>query len=224
MKLQEIKYSQQLIDLFAEYQQIGVVLDICILEFDVLENVYEASRAASVLAMKIFSQRYLEKLILLNPGRDVSKYFQIKIDEDILPAGEEINSREFLGEGFDFENNRVNLFRYSERGRSGNFFDGITRALLDPPYGIRIMPPGSKLSVEYGLEEQKRMTALLFDFLDQILNVKSITGLKNLQIYSWSNDWSNYFNSGKEWWGTFYWTILDSQRKTISVIGASQTD
>lgn len=37
-------------------------------------------------------------------------------------------------------------------------------------------------------------------------------------------DWSNYFDAGKEWWGTFYWTVFNKKNNTIMVLGASETD
>ncbi|MGY3777087.1 hypothetical protein [Isobaculum melis] len=47
---------------------------------------------------------------------------------------------------------------------------------------------------------------------------------QNLIIYRWNDDWSDYFDAGKEWWGTFYWTIYDPSTNRMTVIGASTTD
>lgn len=224
MHLKEINYSNELNEFFTRCSQLGVVLDICILDFDEAHHDFGISPQIAVEGMKIFAQRYLERLIAMNPGRDVSKYFQIKIDENVAPKSEKIDYKDFLGEGFDFENNTVSLFHYSEGAKSSCIFDGFVHALLDPPYSIRLLPRETKLSVESGLEEQKRMTEFLFEFLDKLLQIKDFADFTNYEIYSWSDDWSNYFNAGKEWWGTFYWTFLNRQNRTVTIIAASQTD
>lgn len=44
------------------------------------------------------------------------------------------------------------------------------------------------------------------------------------EIFSWSTDWSNYFEAGHEWWGAFFWTIRWAGSNRFVVIGASTTD
>lgn len=46
----------------------------------------------------------------------------------------------------------------------------------------------------------------------------------DLEIYSWNNDFSNYFDDGKEWWGTALWSVYDKWMNRFVVIGASLTD
>lgn len=45
-----------------------------------------------------------------------------------------------------------------------------------------------------------------------------------LEIYSWNADFSNYFDDGKEWWGTALWSIYDKFMQRFVIIGASLTD
>jgi hypothetical protein len=221
--MKELEFSDKQNEFLARCKQIGFVLDICFFNFNNAESDYFVSQNAAVEGMKVFVKRYLERLIALNPNRDVSEYFQLNISEDTLPSGQTIDYKEFIG-GFDFKANLVKLFSYSESSRSVMHYKGLTRALLNPPYGINLGMRGQELSVEYGVEETKRMTAFLFEFLEQIIGVKQFSDFEKLTIYSWSNDWSNYFNAGKEWWGTFFWTILNQENNSIIVIGASQTD
>lgn len=47
---------------------------------------------------------------------------------------------------------------------------------------------------------------------------------ENIEVYRWNDDFSNYFDAGKEWWGTGLWTVYDAKNKVIVVIGASLTD
>ena len=47
---------------------------------------------------------------------------------------------------------------------------------------------------------------------------------ESLEVYRWNDDFSNYFDEGKEWWGTGLWTVYDRKANTFVVIGASTTD
>lgn len=47
---------------------------------------------------------------------------------------------------------------------------------------------------------------------------------EDTEVYRWNDDFSNYFDTGKEWWGTGLWTIFDKTTGLIVVIGASLTD
>lgn len=47
---------------------------------------------------------------------------------------------------------------------------------------------------------------------------------KDVRVYRWNDDFSDYFDAGKEWWGTGLWTVSDVKNKVIVVIGASLTD
>lgn len=44
------------------------------------------------------------------------------------------------------------------------------------------------------------------------------------EVYRWNDEFSNYFDAGKEWWGTGIWSVYDSIERTIVIIGASLTD
>lgn len=46
----------------------------------------------------------------------------------------------------------------------------------------------------------------------------------NLVVYRWNDDFSNYFDAGKEWWGTGFWSIYSIRRGIFIIIGASLTD
>lgn len=45
-----------------------------------------------------------------------------------------------------------------------------------------------------------------------------------MKVYRWNDDFSDYFEAGKEWWGTGLWTAFDENTKVMVVIGASLTD
>ena len=44
------------------------------------------------------------------------------------------------------------------------------------------------------------------------------------EVYRWNDEFSNYFDAGKEWWGTGLWSVYDYFDRTMVIIGASLTD
>lgn len=47
---------------------------------------------------------------------------------------------------------------------------------------------------------------------------------KDLEIYQWNNDFSDYFNDGKECFGAAMWSIYDKNMCRFVIIGASVID
>ncbi|MCM1314479.1 MAG: hypothetical protein NC040_05750 [Muribaculaceae bacterium] len=47
---------------------------------------------------------------------------------------------------------------------------------------------------------------------------------KNLEIYQWNDDFSDYFNDGKECFGAAMWSIYDKNMCRFIIIGTSVTD
>lgn len=60
------------------------------------------------------------------------------------------------------------------------------------------------------------------DFIE--FNKVLLPDAENAEIYRWSDDFSDYFDAGKEWWGTGLWSVFDKTSDTVVVIGASLTD
>lgn len=60
------------------------------------------------------------------------------------------------------------------------------------------------------------------DFIE--FNKNLLPDAENAEIYRWNDDFSDYFDAGKEWWGTGLWSVFDKTSDTVVVIGASLTD
>lgn len=60
------------------------------------------------------------------------------------------------------------------------------------------------------------------DFLE--FNKVLFPDKESTEVYCWNDDFSNYFDAGKEWWGTGLWSIYDSKTGVFTIIGASMTD
>ena len=83
---------------------------------------------------------------------------------------------------------------------------GYADAFTDPPYGMQAT------FAQVG-EWFAAINELLFGGLS-----------RDLVVYDWSGTWSTYFDAGREWWGSFLWTVEPTSRHWIAVIGASSTD
>ena len=62
---------------------------------------------------------------------------------------------------------------------------------------------------------------------DEFIKVNSVLfpeGTDELEVYEWSTDWSNYFEAGREWWGTACWSVYDKRMNRYVVIMADTTD
>lgn len=47
---------------------------------------------------------------------------------------------------------------------------------------------------------------------------------QDVEVFRWNDEFSNYFDDGKEWWGTGLWSAYDRAAGIIIIIGASATD
>ena len=90
--------------------------------------------------------------------------------------------------------------RFLSEGVSGKF--NYRKAFLCPPHGN-----------SYTDSDFERVNAALFP-----------NGTDSLQVYEWTTDWSEYFDEGREWWGTLCLTVYDKTLDRFVVIMASATD
>ncbi|MBQ7647166.1 MAG: hypothetical protein IJS94_07855 [Clostridia bacterium] len=59
---------------------------------------------------------------------------------------------------------------------------------------------------------------------DKINDVLFPRGKRDLEVYEWTTDWSEYFDDGHEWWGALCLTVYDKALDRFAVIMASATD
>jgi hypothetical protein len=78
---------------------------------------------------------------------------------------------------------------------------------MEPPYNLNL-----------GKEIFRRGEYLL-EFLEYFF-----CNISELTIYAWDTNCSVVFNSGKEWWGSYFWTIYNPTKKWYIGIIASETD
>ncbi|MCM1133127.1 MAG: hypothetical protein NC340_06610 [Ruminococcus flavefaciens] len=105
---------------------------------------------------------------------------------------------------FSLEEDKMKCRRYSAdeffSTKSSKYGDlSYWHAFHEPPY-----------STPYTEADFKKINGMLFT--------------DSIEIYLWNDDFSDYFDDGKEWWGTALWSVYDSKKNRFVVIGASLTD
>ena len=133
-----------------------------------------------------------------------------------------------LGAAFDVNSAELRLFSFGAdyKSRSSNDYEGLPRALLDPPYGVRV--PGAREWPKTLAEEPAYHLAygkVLRAYVEEVLGVSLFERDPAPPVcLRWSTDWTNYFDAGREWWGTFCWTLLRPADRVVIVLMASSTD
>lgn len=123
--------------------------------------------------------------------------WKMTIDQDEFDhsQGTYLSPRRFLGPEFDWKSKQFIPIKHREST------DNYLYVLRDPVHGS-----GASIT----LCEQV-CDALFGD-------------IASLEIYAWPTDCSNFFDFGKEWWGTFFWTVYSPTHNWYVGILASSTD
>jgi hypothetical protein len=155
-----------------------------------------------------------------------SEFPILQIDYDQLDgSGIELSCDDFLGYAYDWEHNKP-IIKGINQGAYWNFDShqrsesriklhklgvihnsGFVQAFLFPPYAMKLGE--SKSDVEKYFNE---FSNLFFD------------DLKKLKIFSWSVDCTYFFKPGKEWWGSYFWTVYNPIKDIYIGILGSDTD
>ncbi|MFK8283709.1 hypothetical protein [Capnocytophaga canis] len=178
----------------------------------------------TLLEVKKESDVYYEKKALEKGGQR-SDFFEITIDLQRLEhSGSPITPAEFMGWQYDITTQKLlvrgqkyflnNYFFHDTIESSENIVktfthlpDGFAYAVLNPPHSLQV----GKNIFEKG--------SYFLDFCQTLF-----TDIERLEIYQWSDDTSNFFDAGKEWWGTFFYTVYNPIENIYIGIVASSTD
>ncbi|NMR35706.1 hypothetical protein HIO71_16125 [Chryseobacterium aquaticum] len=237
----EIKNSN-LTEKIEAHEKIGGALRISV--FEIKENhlgqlpdEYDAHliTARQTLEKQNFEWNFHFNKVAYKNKRKSIAYAQTDFDK-LDPSGQKINLLHFLGPHFDLNkikpfirgqlgNDTLNsYFHYAKSELPENkiditAIDAIYRklyqgnegyfihALMEPPYGLSL-----------GKEIYLRGKYLL-EFLEYFFS-----DLNELTIYAWDTNCSLIFDAGKEWWGSYFWTVFNPTKKWYIGIIASETD
>ena len=131
------------------------------------------------------------------------------------------------------------ILAFSHRHRVGNRYDPgpftlepdkmqaeryPAELLFDIPDGSSPVEPGT-IRYWYAYAEQPYptgYTAADFRRINSVLFPEPFRD--DLEVFQWNDDFSSYFDDGKYWWGTYFWTIYDKHLQRFVIIGASLID
>lgn len=121
-----------------------------------------------------------------------------RVGNRLNPSPFSLREEEMRGAEYDRE-----AFFRTGRKEGDDPYMTYWRAFIDPPYGV-----------PYSEEDFNKLNHALFpvQFRD------------DLEIYCWNDDFSDYFDDGREWWGNALWSVYDKWMNRFVVIGASLTD
>jgi len=198
LPLPELPNGNEINRLLSQFADAGGVLDYVPIACE--ETPSEAThRAAAIAAMKRIDHGLATWATeRATPSNPAEKFFRITMDTRKL-TGQQISYHKFWG------SDDVALRQMGPNSWSVPNVDGYKRAFFIPPYSLS----GS---------------ADVWALFEEINFVLFGCEPEQCTVYSWSTDWSNYFDAGREWWGAFYWTVFSAETKLLTTIGASATD
>ena len=212
-------YTWQQAAIIGKFDKLQVELEmIAFAIYGNMNDIYILSKEAALEGMKYFDKRLEDhwqsrkEYFLENyPKFNFDKRLRYTIDGE--PIGEQISLAKFVG--FDYKNEEINVQDY--RGKE------LAHSLLAPPYGLNLKINYQRGTPEYQNIKTKEFTGIYRMLLDDFILLSEYKE-EDLVIYRWSDDWSNFFDAGKEWWGSYYWTVFNKKNNTIIVLGASESD
>lgn len=233
--------DKDILDKIEDHQKKNGVLRISV--FQIREN-YLAELPDEYTAHLIVARQTLEKEnYLLNFGINKIALKNKRLDftyartdfDKLDSSGQKLELKQFLGPCFDLErgkplvrgqltNETLNsYFYYDSPETSSNKVDinqlvqeyeqsypgegWFMHAFAEPPYNMDL---GKDIYVH---------GQYIIDFLDYFFGT-----LTSITAYSWNNDCSPVFDPGKEWWGSYFWTVYNPEKQWYVGIIASETD
>jgi hypothetical protein len=222
---------------FEDFDRKGGIMDFRIFKIENHQNEREAHLLTAIETLKDVkkaSDTYFTNISKSLNNSDTNIYFEMTLDFSKLEnSSGKISLKEFLGAYYDLELNKPiirgltlsNHFYFDQQERIENAIDiskrikkhgnhgisghstGFTDAFLNPPYALKCGDT---------IYEQGKYFIDFCQFL--------FTDLNNICIFKWGTDCSNYFDDGKEWWGTHFWTIYNPEKDWFIGVLASTTD
>ena len=221
----------------SKFNDLGGVLDFKFLKVSGCSSDLEAHLLTAQRTLELLGEdnnKYFDKLAQsLGTNRD--NYFKVSANQVLADTGIQIPPEQFFGPYFNFKEERPILLGKTGKPSNGitvfsdyyNYDDvenqnnvvtvyqnnkdyvtqGYADAFLSPPHSFA----GKMTNFEIGR---------LFLEFNQFL----FDDINKITVYSWPTDCSNYFEAGKEWWGSFFWTVYNPIKDWYVGIAASTTD
>jgi len=221
----------------SRFEDLGGVIDFKFFKISGANSDFEGHLLTAQRTLELLRQDnddYFDKLAQsLGTNRDT--YFKISVNPIMADTGIELTPEQFFGPYFNFKEGRPILL-----GKTGKSFQGVI-AFIDYYYyddfekneSIVIVHHNNKEYTTQGYTDAflspphyfgGNMTNHEIGKLFLEFNQFFFDDINKITVYSWPTDRSNYFESGKEWWGSFFWTVHNPIKDWYIGIAASTTD
>jgi len=221
----------------SRFDDLGGVIDFKLFKVSGTNSVLERHLLTAQRTLELLAQdndNYFTKLAQsLGTNRDA--YFKVSANHILADTGTQILPEQFFGPYFNFKEARPILL-----GKTGKPFQGVT-AFIDYYYYDNVENNENIVIVHHNNNDYTtqgytdaflspphyfagNMTNLEIGKLFLEFNQFLFDDINKITVYSWPTDCSNYFEAGKEWWGSFFWTVHNPIKDWYIGIAASTTD
>lgn len=230
--------TPEIINLLSEFDNLGGVINFKLFKIIGANSDREAHCLVAQRTLELLSQGndYYFSQIANSLGTSSDNYFKVDHKSISADTGIQITPEQFFGPYFNFKEQRpillgttgkpfenvtvfIDYYHYDDSESPENIVivndsnsdfatQGYADAFLKPPHSF-----GKQGMTNYNIGKY---------FLD--FNQFFFDNIEDLKIYSWPTDCSNYFDDGKEWWGSFFWTVYNPTKNWYVGIAASTTD
>lgn len=145
--------------------------------------------------------------------------------EAVIEAIVCMRGRTRVGNRYDFDPFTVEESQMRcKKINTGEFFFEGNNGWVVPPEEVGLWPSADHMNYWYAFSEPPYTIPYTVEDFRKINQMLFPVSQDDLEIYSWNDDFSDYFDDGKEWWGTAMWSVYDRNMGRFVVIGASLTD
>lgn len=224
--------------LLQTYEEKGGKLKFSIVEISDAGDEYECHFQTALHTLKTIKaeiEAYYEKVFREHPSLNKYQRFSMIYIEDFRTTGIKITPAQFFGPYLDIDTNRVIVHgRMPTKDGNVSFYDSYyyhtDKELPENKIERDIRQSDSEFITEgytdAFLEPPKFDTETMLQAGEYFLNSNRylFSDFQKLIIYKWSIDCSNIFDAGKEYQGSFFWTVYNPIKDWYVGIVASWTD
>lgn len=194
-----------------EYRRIGGVIDFKLFEVVGTLSGIEAhllTAQETLRAIKVESDAYFS-LLARQQGTNRDDYFTIHNKPITAGLGARVSSKEFFGPCFSLSRQELVDHKHGSYLQLSNdnayATKGFADAFIEPPHSLDI--------------QRKELEKFFLVFTTALFGDH-----QKMEVYTWNVDCSTYFDDGKEWWGSFFWTVYNPIMDWYVGVAASTTD
>ena len=218
------------IEKYKAYERAGGMIDFRIFQLDTEQDdtPYQKHLAVAQQTLISVAEEVNTRLDRIAAKSKINrkKLFTMDYDFSVLKdSGKEISVQDFMGWQYEEISGRVILkggklynqyFYYDDKEVPEKAVTMTEEDLKKEAFAYAFFQPRYSFMYRHSNFEKGNF---FLDFCRLLF-----TDISQIEVYKWSTDSSNYFDEGKEWWGSFFWTVYNPYQDWYIGIIASTTD